>query len=400
MKRNIKYFVAILFFFIFILFLSKYPFAYEYDLVTRYLIHSDRGTYHHYPMQRIDYDPNGRIYVVYNAKAVDSIAVKYSTDNGQTWNQDDPNIDPGSHNPSIDINDLCDVSVTSSNPSFQYGPVYTQRNGSWAVQETIEDTSPFTCNNDTPQVLWQGDNNNPWCVFRTLTTVECSVKSGGSWGSPVAKTPGANVDSLAACMDDDNDVAYAAWRAQDPNTFYIQSAYFDGNSWSSVKTIESFWDDDGCSFPIIKFLDSTPTIMYYRTGVGDNNSYYQGRYAYADSNFNWSSPTTVTDEARNSRNFIPFVNSDGVISCIFVSYGIDPNNTGAYNLAYMRLVGGSWTTPIILTEEASNQFPVWVAMEGSTAHILMSEPATDKEYYASYDTAAVADYAQPILFTQ
>lgn len=385
--------------FFFILIWVNSPLSLEYDLVTLYEVHSDWGGQESFTLQRIVNDPNGRIYVVYNSAAANKVAVRYSDDDGQNWTQDDPNGMTAQNNPSIAAKpSSTNISVAGVNAALTKGPRYAERTTAWpdgASLEVVEDASPFNCNNDTVQVLWENDGSNPWCVYRyasngiTFDYIECAKKSAGSWSNGTQLSCSVQPNSMSACMDDianDNE-AWAAWRGRDPNDFYIQTAYFDGNSWSSISTLDTVDDFYDMGYPIIRCLNDEPVVMWYTKGKGTNSSYYQGRYAKY-SGGSWSSAANITDVARDNKFFAPFINNDDEICALYASYGIDPNHSNVYNMAYTCLSGGSWDDPIILTAEAKTLDAYSVQEEDDVLHILIRDSGNTKHYYAGFDISS------------
>ena len=392
MNKKIKYILMIL-----ILFYSVKVNAVQYDIVDLYLMYSDRGSYNSFPIQRITYDPNGRIYVVYQGESDGTpfVQVVYSDTDPNIWTEDDPNaIDSGLRIPSIaPYSEVTwKVSVSATNSAYSESPMYVQKNGSWGTEEYVDDDSPFPAGNSISQVMW--DANKAWCCYRhasegTYDNIECSARPDGGWvgggGTQLATTY--RNDSLSACMDKDSDsgntLIWTSWLEYNTGgtgTWYINAAsYLEGIGWSAASTISSV-SAASATFgpPVIRNLDGTIVAMYYRNGVGTNTTFYQGMYAYVDANDAWTSPSIMTDTNYDNKYFTPFLNADNEIC------GMYNSNVFGYEVTYTCLSGGSWTEPTIVTSHAGDLLAVNVIVDqNNRVHFIVTDPPD--EYYGYFD---------------
>jgi len=380
-------------------------FAVTYDIMTLYQIHGDFETYNSYPLQRIGYDPNGRIWVVYHAYAAVTIDAKYSDNDGVTWNASFSGMG-GNRNPSLAIKPSgYEVSIVGSDPASTTGPESNKFiDPNWLDNvEVIDDTDPDQCANDTPQILYTNSGDDVWCVWRHASagvisgydTLEIAEKDGNAWAGDGGskKTLNYAPGSIAAVMGTNqsgDDIAYVAWRAYDGigNQYFIKSAYYhDTSGWSDVKTIDTISDTYAFAVPYISWIDNKPVVTYWSTGKGTHPSYYQGVYsegtdAYTDANFSWSAPELMTDTNIHNSFFVPFKNIDDQLSVIYVGKGIHEDHVDINNLAYMYNDGSSWSEPTVITDDSSGLNELSIAVDTNIVHILMRDANAQK--YGGY----------------
>jgi hypothetical protein len=362
------------------------PFDLCFAQLSLYAIHSDEGN-HQFQVNRIGITSGNILWMIYNSASDTKTRSMYSNDLGQNWSSD-AEVFPANHTqPSlyIDVNDS--ILASAANPGGLNEPLFRVRNGSWPGYENVSDDEPVSYS-----AILTDSESIPWCVFRYQTggvydNISAANRSGGSWQTNVNLQLAGSYEaqSLSACMDP-NDNLHAIWRATDPNFGSIQTASFDGTSWSAITSLDTFSVGQGYGGPTLTNVDGTLIALWTRKGVGANNTFNQIRWTTNEGGSSWDSVSNVTDVAQdhlateiglgNGTDYYLFYSADEV----------DPNNSGILNVAYRYYSGGSWSSETALTWEATRHEPTSLVMDGNMAYMIITDKTSNTEECGVFDT--------------
>lgn len=352
-------------------------------------IHSDYGANNQWPSQRLGLTDNDILYIAYHGDALNLIKCAYSDNGGSSWTIETVSSVSNRHNPSLYI-DTNTVHAAYGYWAAPNQPIYKYRNGSWSAAQDItsEISGPAY-----PQIA-MSESGILYCSFLLGGDISISDKSGGTWDAKVdlgGVGAGFTAKSLSACMDGNNNM-HCIWYAEDPNNFKISTAYFNGTSWSSIHTFETFLTSYSYTDPTINNVNGNLIATWGRKGVGTNTDYIQIRYSVSTSLGTWTSAGNVTDRGYN--NYHPDVcgGNHNYYYCVFTGANIDPNNAAAVNLAYSYYNGSLWSSPIQLTTGSVNKTRPSILNDGIDIHILWAETTTTKQFYGYLGTNAISAY--------
>lgn len=354
------------------------------------IVDNDVGSYNFQTTKRINIDGNGRLYIVYqNNTQVCKLA--YSDDDGSNWVIDDSSpigpIGTWLRNPSLWTDSADNVHITGTNPGLTDSPKYNKFDGnSWSGIEHVDSGNVSSIS----QICTISDNQQ-YCVYRyapagSYTRISAN-KRNGSWGTKVdlSLDSGWVAESLSACMDWNNNI-HVVWQLKQVasgNDYKIQTAYWNGTSWSSITTLDTY--DDSGGKPVIRLVGSTLIALWSRDGLGVNTSNKQLRCSMSTVIGNWGDAETITDESGNHWDYDISGGYGSNIIIVYNKVGADLNNPTILNLAW-RYYDEIWSDEILLTEEAGNQEKVSIINNGVTVHLMWHDTSNSDIYHGSFDS--------------
>lgn len=365
------------------------------DIITSHEVASDLGTNNSSYLQRIVLKSDNSIWIPYNATG-SHIKMAYSSDSGSSWDYDSNtaihNGDLRHPSLAVDANDSLHFSGT--NPGILNVPKYNLRNGSWAGSENVTSSTNISLSQ-----IALDSNAVAWCVFRfapagSYTTISANTRAGGSWGTKVDLTLSGSylALSIAGCMGD-SDNMHAIWIADDGSNYSVQTAYFNGASWSSITALDTYAKTSSIAIPVINYVDGDIIATWVRNGVGTYTTKKQLRYAISSSLGSWSAVADATDRDADMDYYVDVgFESDGDYVCVFSSTDIDPNNTSVYHLGYISYNGATWSSITQLTEGANyNKYPT-IVTDGQAVHAVWQNE-DGKLYYGTFDAPSAIIYS-------
>jgi hypothetical protein len=194
-------------------------------------------------------------------------------------------------------------------------------------------------------------------LFRTYT--------GSNWSEPDTITTGMEGSDHNRMIIDNNDRIYVFWYR--PESIYYR--YFENNSWSEIQCP---YNDDNLYFLEKAVVDSDNNLhctgsFHYEGQSGYDDRIIYFKYTYEDNQ--WSEVTLLSDDTSWQGNDIDLDNDDlpHIAWRQTINDNIPPDNGSLYS-SFDNL---SWTNPIILAEDASEQ-AITVDLNNKT-HIIDNE---------------------------
>ena len=359
--------------------------------ITRYLMANDVGSNNSWPPKRIGIESGGRIWYVYEDTGNDINAL-YS-DDGESWIEETGFFINSLRNPSLAIDSNDNLHVSTSHPTYVNIPRYCKRtSGSWGSVENID----IPAGSQFSQiVVTSGDK--PYCAWRfapsgTYNQVKAAKRT-ASWQADVVLdlASGWKLNSISGCIDDSDNIQ-VIWQAQnisDSTSYSIQTAYWNGTSWSSIATIEAYNTSSSTGAPIIRRVGRYLIALWSRDGVAPYSTKTQIRYSIStDNGANWTTADHVTEFDGNHFDYDAVAGDGSDIYVIYTEYGADPSNPTIYNVAYKQWDGTTWSSKTPLTEESADQRYVSAVNNGSIIYLVWRETSTTSIYSGYFTSTA------------
>ena len=231
---------------------------------------------------------------------------------------------------------------------FTFFPLYFQlfssqySGGSWSTPTSIATNYGGVANaqvgfnsSGNGISVWASNNGSNFEIL-------ASFYSSGSWSTPQLISSSGIQSFTPVLRWNDNNQALVAWQAYLSSNVQVQAITFDGSSWGSVQTLSNQSYDALAPYCA---LDSSGDGLV--TWGGYAGSSYGVFVATLPNGGSWSSPTIFSTTGADYNGPVAGLNDN---SQAIVAWVMNPWNTSVQVIQSVSFSGGSWASPVSLSD--------------------------------------------------
>lgn len=271
-------------------------------------------------------------------------------------------------------------------PGFNIFYASKPSGGSWTTPLNVSNCGLCDTYNPNLAIASDGGLHLTWYDAGTQRPYYATKLVGGTWSTPIQiqnDTPG-QLAWTSMTIDSSDNLHLVAIKQDhngtDQNVYYLTKP--NGGVWSTPTLVSDCTGADNCSYPVIAAHGNTLHLLWNRTSTWFYG--FEVYYTTKVGNGPWSTPVNLSNNTGTS-----FVYSGGLAADSFGNVHVvwQDDTSSNREVLYSELVGGSWSTPLNLSNTITESYYPAIAVGGNGyAHVVWGEvlgPGNGEIYYST-----------------